>query len=214
MPIALKASSPCRCTLGHAILSGRTSASPIVAGTNGGPWISQKTSRRGVAARGRSSPSRPVACKCGQVQSTGCCSAPSLGGTLCSRSTADGRLATAGSISARRPGGSAASRASSVKWTVVPGDGRRGCTNQWPGVGVSHLRRRMATRLQTRAQPLRNPLCRRSGCRRLQRPAGVAVADPALGTEGHFAFQLHGSEDVDLVFANPKVLVKATPGPS
>ena len=42
----------------------------------------------------------------------------------------------------------------------------------------------------------------------------LQLRDPALGTEGHFAFQLHGSEDVDLVFANPKVLVKATPGPS
>ena len=42
----------------------------------------------------------------------------------------------------------------------------------------------------------------------------LQLRDQALGTEGHFALQLHGSEDVDLVFANPKVLVKAMPGPS
>ena len=97
---------------------------------------------------------------------------------------------------------------------VVPGEGRRDCTNQragWvyptSGEGWPHDFKQGPNRYEIHCVGDLVAVDF-NGQRALQ------VRDPALGTEGHFAFQLHGSEDVDLVFANPKVLVKATPGPS
>ena len=116
---------------------------------------------------------------------------------------------------APKPAGSAASLAFSVKWTVVPGDGRRDCTKPTGGGGCIPPQAK-----DGRTTSNQGPTATKSTVWAIWWPSTSTASGRCscgtkpLGTEGHFAFQLHGSEDVDLVFANPKVLVKATPGPS